>query len=58
MDELKPCPFCGGAAIYDTDGTNYWVICLVCGAKSRSTCFAGIAGRLRLTQAWNRRTGS
>lgn len=33
MDELKPCPFCGGEAYYSFDGKYYWhVTCFDCGA--------------------------
>lgn len=53
--ELKPCPFCGGKATYDTNGNAYWVICLGCGARSRITCFDGDKGRRIVSEAWNRR---
>lgn len=53
--ELKPCPFCGGKASYDTNGSTYWVICLGCGARSRITCFDRDKGRRALAEAWNRR---
>lgn len=53
--ELKPCPFCGGKATYDTNGSTYWVICRECGAKSRITCFDGNKGRRAVSEAWNRR---
>lgn len=41
MDELKPCPFCGGntANIYRKWGRNGWFIfakCDVCGASSKT----------------------
>ena len=51
MAELKPCPFCGGRALFASDllGEHY----IVC-----STCTCAGPGRESLeeaTEAWNRR---
>ncbi len=35
-EELRPCPFCGGKAVYRGTGQVY-VRCLACGARSRGT---------------------
>lgn len=55
-EELKPCPFCGGRAVYDTNGNERWVICLKCGAMSRKTHFDDTTGRKLVADSWNRRT--
>ena len=39
MEELKPCPFCGGEANLFSEesidgGYGHWVICQSCGAKA------------------------
>lgn len=63
MDEVKPCPFCGGKALADCNygkhGFFVFVSCQVCGARSK--CFA--ASNLKPNEfweqaikAWNRRT--
>lgn len=36
MNELLPCPFCGGNATLWSDGYMEYVECDVCGAKSKS----------------------
>lgn len=54
MDELKPCPFCGGEAIESEpiDRSPYWRI------RCRK-CSASIGGTHRRMnrEAWNRRIG-
>lgn len=55
MTDLKPCPFCGGQATYDTNGTAFWVICKECGAKTAITFIDGRAGKKIVTDRWNRR---
>ena len=62
MDELKPCPFCGGHAVIsvDLDGTSdsagrmwgYTIVCERCCATSGLTF-----SEERATDAWNRRAG-
>jgi uncharacterized coiled-coil DUF342 family protein len=48
--ELKPCPFCGSAAVLvDEDGT-YWVRCVACCASAQVSSFPD-----RAVEAWNQR---
>lgn len=49
--ELKPCPFCGGVAYFDSGVGEYWVRCGSCGASSRLNNFPENA-----IDDWNRRT--
>jgi Lar family restriction alleviation protein len=54
MEELKPCPYCGGKAEYDNcdNGTGQWIECDDCGAMLKvpySTSYE------RLFSMWNRR---
>lgn len=58
MDDLKPCPFCGGEAkykvIYGFHGyseTEYIVTCKRCGATMTKDVETGVI------DAWNRRWG-
>lgn len=51
-DELLPCPFCGGKAVYRGTGQVY-VRCLACGARSRGTVERY---RSNLAALWNMRT--
>ena len=56
MEEVKPCPFCGGAAelksaIYG--GDTFFVVCHAC--EIRTFLFASPAKALRV---WNRRAGN
>jgi len=58
MTELKPCPFCGGEAVYIGTGNNYpkeyWrVMCKKCFA---SGIYNETKGRAR--QRWNRRVNN
>ena len=72
MDELKPCPFCGGEAglLYPTtdEETRAFVICTRCGARSKEIVRLYLTvlddGEKQLhsaweeaTNAWNRRAG-
>lgn len=59
MDELKPCPFCGGKAAisetkfnFETDPyAEYGVLCEVCRCELKS----GFSSRKTAIRAWNRR---
>lgn len=56
MEEVKPCPFCGGAAelksaIYG--GDTFFVVCHAC--EIRTFLFASPAKAVRV---WNRRAGN
>ena len=60
MDELKPCPFCGGKAyLFVQDGVR--VICVKCNATTKclvdSMSSNGVAGNATkaVIEAWNRR---
>lgn len=68
---LKPCPFCGGAADLVTNWSDrakarfYWVECDTCGGRGatkseaewnpQTPCFDGLIA-LKAARAWNRRT--
>ena len=55
MEELKPCPFCGGRACVNRN-RYVGVECLECGAKARSTkCTEGNEARDVVTKRWNSR---
>lgn len=61
MNELKPCPFCGGeAVVYVEDGVR--VICKKCGVSTKilvDTYIQGMptGGAIKtVINAWNRRT--
>lgn len=51
MNELKPCPFCGGNATLWSDGYMEYVECDVCGAKSQSCYDPQLAVRKWSTRA-------
>lgn len=60
MEELKPCPFCGGeAVVHVNDGVK--VICRKCGASSKCLVDVYSQGRPNggaiksVVKAWNRR---
>ena len=60
MDDLKPCPFCGGKAyLFVNDGVR--VICPECGATTKCLVDAmtskGVSGNAiqSVIKAWNRR---
>lgn len=49
MDELKPCPFCGGEARLDMDFDWSYVYCINCQAQIER------AWKKEAIEAWNRR---
>lgn len=52
MDKLKPCPFCGGKAIYaGLRGKNYEICCLDCPAFIVDRTIEDAV------KAWNKREG-
>lgn len=66
-DELKPCPFCGGEAAFNTTrttcretiklnkrDTGYGVNCVVCGINNRGLVL-GYESKALAAEAWNRR---
>lgn len=61
MDELKPCPFCGGEANFITEnfGEYVWVKCSVCGVQSskyfKNAIVDGKNGEEWAAMTWNRR---
>lgn len=58
--ELKPCPFCGGRAIFVEVGRpfdEYRVICQGCGVTMSSVKFPGIGEKVAIFK-WNTRKGS
>lgn len=48
--ELKPCPFCGGEAIFPENCLLTCVICIKCGATSR-----WCTSKEKAEEVWNRR---
>jgi hypothetical protein len=51
MNELRECPFCGGAAKFDDDGQDQWIGCTNCFARAgigSDDCGPNI-------MAWNKR---
>jgi Lar family restriction alleviation protein len=61
MEELKPCPFCGGVAIIAGD-TRAYIKCSTCGVRGMSfKHYRGDANSRATaitlaTKAWNQRT--
>ena len=60
MDELKPCPFCGGKAIFEDMGRPlelYRIVCTVCGANVTSLKYPRIPriGEKVAIAKWNKR---
>lgn len=60
MEELKPCPFCGGkAVVHVSDGV--YVICTECECRTMSLCDGRENGRYagrsvkRVIEKWNKR---
>lgn len=54
MEDLKPCPFCGGKAHLEHMGWPHHVYCEDCGARVTSTKYAE-EGDEEATRKWNRR---
>ena len=60
MNELKPCPFCGGKARRRYELPYNWIECAVCRASSilifdeQEQC----DGMKAAVEAWNRRDGT
>ena len=54
MDEIKPCPFCGGKAILEDMGWPHHVYCIECGIRATGR---GVAeeGEQDAIKRWNRR---
>ena len=53
MSELKPCPFCGGEARFETYGDAYCaVVCQSCNCGTNTMSFDD---GMRAVAAWNRR---
>ncbi len=52
MEELKPCPFCGGKAVMRTSASKVcaWAKCTACGAES-----SVFSDHESAAEAWNRR---
>lgn len=60
MTELKPCPFCDGAASYIIENNYFIAKCLICGARGKPIEIKTPAKRLEMLKAlraWNERTG-
>lgn len=53
-DELKPCPFCGGEAEFNSDEFGEGVYCKSCGATLRNGVY-GEYGRKLASAEWNAR---
>ena len=56
MEEIKPCPFCGGRgfiqdAVSASDGVTF-VMCVKCGATAEEM---GLGHKAEAVAAWNRR---
>lgn len=52
-EELKPCPFCGGEALFETyGGTACAVVCQTCHC---GTATARLYDGMEAVKAWNRR---
>ena len=64
MDDLLPCPFCGGkttANEIDEDGPNEWYVlieCMTCGAKGPIVADTDANPHGEAARRWNRRAPS
>lgn len=54
MEKLKPCPFCGEAPTFDTDGHMTWVYCYRCDVRGPRV-WNGKNAKKEATEKWNRR---
>lgn len=55
-EQLKPCPFCGGAATFDHDDNGWnWIACTNCEASTNARVSAMDDCKPLLAEAWNRR---
>lgn len=53
MEQLKPCPFCGGEGVLVKDRTyTYWIRCRKCGVRQPYTKYNA---PYEAIEAWNRR---
>ncbi|MCC8121833.1 MAG: Lar family restriction alleviation protein [Oscillospiraceae bacterium] len=56
--KLKPCPFCGSAAVHITDAWPHYPYCLDCGAAIRGGPYpTGDDGIRQAAERWNQRAG-
>lgn len=63
MDELKPCPFCGGEACFTINGLKkrIYCYCWVCGARGFSISYQDKPDQSQIKavkREWNRRTNN
>lgn len=55
-EELKPCPFCGGRAEFDSDDSDWnWIECKSCSASTTALQHGEYDARNDLAKAWNTR---
>ncbi len=56
MDELKPCPFCGGKSSLNDNSSSSYVHCEKCGATGESFNISKkYSSDEKAAEAWNRR---
>lgn len=56
MTGLKPCPFCGGNAVFDHDDNGWnWIVCEACQASTNALVSAMDDCKPILAEHWNRR---
>ena len=59
MNELLPCPFCGGeASLHKTEGCDYVICCTVCGGTvfdDMNWHIQSYDGEKNVIQKWNTR---